>query len=591
MSNPTYCPQCQAPLKVPAGLAADKSIICPECRLKFVPPVSDAPMGDAPAASEAPASYLGLILLVLGIVIFAGAIGVWSLLNRSDPAITSAAGDNAPGGDDELSKLTAKLKSDSSESKATGETSATPPIPAPTPSKPEVPQPIKKAPKTYAETKRPEENPSTPVIAVEAGVAQQQQVNEAIDRGVAYLKAAQYPTGTWSKNPDNAPQTYSVGYAALGGLTLLECQVPAADPAVQKAAAFVRTTQITDRLHRNYQMACAILFLDRLGDPQDRTLIQNYALHLVAGQTARGGWQYDSPDLSDVELQQLFNFLEATRIPVADLKSTLDKKVNGAGEPAQPAAKKPPAKKAVAKVPPAQTLSRQVLAIPIVYLHYFPKGTPPAPVQRDMLVGLMPEDNSNAQFALLALWTARRHGIPTERCLIAAAQKFATSQNHDGGWGYTGSGGLVQITNSTPAMTAVGLLGLAMGYAVVPAAPPTGKLPEQPAIANALTKLGKHIDADDMKNFYFLWSVERVAMLYNLKTIGSRDWYDVGAKMLLSTQQKEGSWSMQRYSGSTPPLDTCFALLFLKRSNLVQDLSDRLPFLMAIRDPGGPPER
>jgi hypothetical protein len=140
-------------------------------------------------------------------------------------------------------------------------------------------------------------------------------------------------------------------------------------------------------------------------------------------------------------------------------------------------------------------------------------------------------------------------------------------------------------------MTSVGLLGLAMGYAVMPKPPPTGKLPEVPAIANALTKLGKHIDADDMKNFYFLWSVERVAMLYNLKTIGSRDWYDVGAKMLLSNQQKEGNWSMGRYSGSTPPLDTCFALLFLKRSNLVQDLSDRLPFLMAIRDPGGPPER
>jgi hypothetical protein len=581
MSKPTYCPQCQAPLKVPAGLAADKAIICPACRLKFVPPVSDAP-----TAGEAAASHLGLILLVLGIVIFASAIGIWSLLNRSDPAITSAAGDNVSGSDGELSKLTAKLQSDASETKAKDQTAAA--NPAPAPSKPEVSQPIKKpVPKTYAETKRPEEGPSAaPVIAVETGIVQQQQVNEAIDRGVAYLKAAQYPTGTWSKNPDNAPQTYSVGYAALGGLTLLECQVPAGDPAVQKAAAFVRTTQITDRLHRNYQMACVILFLDRLGDPQDRALIQNYALHLVAGQSVRGGWTYDSPDLSNVELQQLLHFLEATRLPVPELQTTDKKEAKGTEAPAKPPAKKSAARPKVA-VPPARSLSQQVLAIPIVYLHYFPKGTPPEPKQREFLVSLTPGDNSNTQFALLALWAARRHDVATERCLIAAAHRFVAIQNKDdGGWSYYGD--VSQIAHSTPAMTSVGL---AMGYAVMPKPPPTGKLPEVPAIANALTKLGKHIDADDMKNFYFLWSVERVAMLYNLKTIGSRDWYDVGAKMLLSNQQKEGNWSMGRYSGSTPPLDTCFALLFLKRSNLVQDLSDRLPFLMAIRDPGGPPER
>ena len=28
-----------------------------------------------------------------------------------------------------------------------------------------------------------------------------------------------------------------------------------------------------------------------------------------------------------------------------------------------------------------------------------------------------------------------------------------------------------------------------------------------------------------MQEMYFLWSVERVAMLYDLKTIGGRDWY------------------------------------------------------------------
>lgn len=585
MSKPTYCPQCQAPLKIPAGLAADKAVTCPGCRLKFVPPATEA---------GPPVSRVGLIMVVLGIVVFAGAIAAWNWIANRQTA--SSVAKNIASNDVSTDKL-------AGESNAKGANSLILVAPPPKPSSPgdplpdaPPPMPKKPTPKTYAETKVSQDNPAAAPVVV-ADNAQQQQINDAIEKGVAYLRAAQYPTGTWTKNPDNTPQTYSVGYAALGGLTLLECQVPAGDPVVQKAAAFVRSTPITDRLHRNYQMACAVLFLDRLGDPQDRTLIQSYALHLVAGQTVRGGWTYDSPDLSHAELQQLLNFLEATRLPVAELRSPLEKKnAPGADTLAEPAAKKSAARpKTVASkavLQPLQTLSRHVLNIPVVYRHYFPKGTPPEPRQKDFLVSLMPDDNSNAQFALLALWTARRHGVPTERSLIAAAQKFFTTQNEDGGWGYTGTGsGIIQITHSTPAMTSVGLLGLAMGYAVMPAAPPAGKLPEIPAIAKALTKLGKHVDAEDMKNFYFLWSVERVAMLYNLKTIGSRDWYDVGVKMLLPIQRKEGNWAMNKYSGSTPVLDTCFALLFLKRSNLVQDLSDRLPFLMAIRDPAGQPER
>ena len=586
MVKPTCCPQCQAPLKIPADLAADKAIICPSCRLKFVPPATSD-------TTSAPASRVGLIMVVLGILVLAGTIVAWNLIVGANHGVAPSVANNASIMDGGSDKLAAKLNTESPEVKAASPSSpvASPPMPAANNASPQAPPPMpkKSAPKTYAETKQPET--TAPGVAI-LDNSQPKEISEAIEKGVAYLKAAQYPSGTWTKNPDNAPQTYSVGYAALGGLTLLECQVPAADPAVQKAAAFVRSTPITDRLHRNYQMACVILFLDRLADPQDKTLIQTYALHLVAGQTVRGGWTYDSPDLSNVELQQLLNFLEATRLPILELHSPLDKKETKSAEASAKTAAKKSAARPKAVVQPQQTLSRQVLGIPIVYLHYFPKGTPPEPRQREFLVSLMPDDNSNAQFALLALWAARRHGVPTERCLMAAAQKFTTSQNQDGGWGYTGTGGgIIQIAQSTPAMTSVGLLSLAMGYAVIPAAPPTGKLPEVPAIANALTKLGKHIDAEDMKNFYFLWSVERVAMLYNLKTIGKRDWYDVGVKMLLPIQEKEGNWTTNKYSGSTPVLDTCFALLFLKRSNLMQDLSDRLPFFMAIRDPGGQPER
>ena len=38
------------------------------------------------------------------------------------------------------------------------------------------------------------------------------------------------------------------------------------------------------------------------------------------------------------------------------------------------------------------------------------------------------DDNSNSQFALLALWAARRHGVAGERALLLADQRFAHSE-------------------------------------------------------------------------------------------------------------------------------------------------------------------
>ena len=89
------------------------------------------------------------------------------------------------------------------------------------------------------------------------------------------------------------------------------------------------------------------------------------------------------------------------------------------------------------------------------------------------------------------------------------------------------------------------------------------------------------------QNLYALWSCERVAVLYNLKTIGGKDWYGWAAEMLLANQHPDGHWQSGLYHGSAPTIDTCFALLILKRSNLVQDLSENLSTYIAISDPDG----
>ena len=81
-------------------------------------------------------------------------------------------------------------------------------------------------------------------------------------------------------------------------------------------------------------------------------------------------------------------------------------------------------------------------------------------------------------------------------------------------------------------------------------------------------------------NLYYLWSLERVAVLYSLKKIGDKDWYAWGAALLVASQQPDGHWLGIQYPGGNFPLiDTCFALLFLKRANFVKDLTQKIEFL------------
>ena len=61
-------------------------------------------------------------------------------------------------------------------------------------------------------------------------------------------------------------------------------------------------------------------------------------------------------------------------------------------------------------------------------------------------------------------------------------------------------------------------------------------------------------------------------MLFNLKEIGGKKWYEWGADTIVKNQRPDGSWR-DRFPGIC---DTCFALLFLKRANVAKDLTDKL---------------
>ncbi len=59
-------------------------------------------------------------------------------------------------------------------------------------------------------------------------------------------------------------------------------------------------------------------------------------------------------------------------------------------------------------------------------------------------------------------------------------------------------------------------------------------------------------------HYYYLYGLERAGMLFGTETIGSHKWYKEGSEYLIAAQDNDGKWNN--------PVDTCFAILFLKRA-------------------------
>jgi hypothetical protein len=392
--------------------------------------------------------------------------------------------------------------------------------------------------RSLAETPPPEP-PSLPSPGARSTVAvsmeEQRRIDDAIVKGVWYLKDHVPLNGTWGDGIAGVRDDgQSLAFAALPALTLLECGVPESDPIVQKAARFVREKAPIMRTGTDtYQRSLAILFLDRLGDPQDRELIQYLALGLIAGQRPDDhGWGYGCPLLDRQATTKLLTLLR-------DEKQTLEQ--------------------------------WQQDALKIVA--FSPGET----------------DNSNSQFAILALWVSRRHGVPIERTIERVEKRFSTTQvvskddgmDVDGSWPYKAN---QHHVSEWPTMTCAGLLGMAVAQGLAAERKDKDRALEERSsrIRRGLAVLGRSIDRPEEKrkmDLYFLWSLERVGVLFNLDKIEGKDWYAWGRKPLLDSQQDDGSWTKGGFWGSHPVINTCFALLFLEQANLAADLTAKLRML------------
>lgn len=425
------------------------------------------------------------------------------------------------------------------------------------------------------------------MAALVLGVVCQSHADERIQASIAaavkYLKTrhgTEFVPNNELEVGENESGAYAEGPAALAGLALMESGIVAPnDPAIMNIAARVRHAAI--RQHQTYQLSLNIMFLDKLGTPLDTELIQSMAVRLLLGQTPRGGWSYRCRAPDDQEIARLKQLVSEAKPAAKNDGSPVGADIDS----------RPRLSDAVADI----LKSRRLL----------PPSNGANPDGMD--------DNSNTQFAILGLWAARRHGVPVDDALAFVEKRFLAAQDpRSGGWGY-GVGGFV---SPTPPMTCVGLLALAISSGnnservlragAKPKVNPDGKVTEpkdikppkisnplesrsvqaglayiapfiappapkqgQGAVAPSLPGAGVGTLGDWMSDLYFLWTLERVCMVYGLKDIHRRDWYAIGSKYLMESQNHDGSWR-HKYS---PEIETSFGLMFMCRSNLVKDLT------------------
>ncbi len=184
-------------------------------------------------------------------------------------------------------------------------------------------------------------------------------------------------------------------------------------------------------------------------------------------------------------------------------------------------------------------------------------------------------DNSNSQYAMLALHEASEAGVRVTPAVWELAQKYWIScQVGDGSWGYTlgnlgGSGSMTCAGITSLWITSQHLMAAdarAAGESVTCCG--GGRSPQQ--LERGLAWLGSRFTVVENPGtrgqtwlYYYLYGLERVGRFTARRYIGNSDWYLEGAKMFVASQdQLDGTF---KGSHEDKVVATSFALLFLAK--------------------------
>jgi hypothetical protein len=186
-------------------------------------------------------------------------------------------------------------------------------------------------------------------------------------------------------------------------------------------------------------------------------------------------------------------------------------------------------------------------------------------------------DNSNSQFAMLALHEAERIGARiTPRTWNLARAYWEDCQNPDGSWGY------VKGQSGTGSMTCAGITSLIIAADKLQGADAKvdgdrilccrQQAEPNNRIRMAMKWFGRNFAVthnpgrDNQFHYYYLYGMERVGRLSANRFLGQHDWYREGAEVLL---QKKGGSIVDPWPGqgleADPKIATSMALLFLAK--------------------------
>jgi len=193
-----------------------------------------------------------------------------------------------------------------------------------------------------------------------------------------------------------------------------------------------------------------------------------------------------------------------------------------------------------------------------------------------------PGDNSNSQFALLALYEAERIGVPVKQQTWKRAYDYwISAQMPDGSFSYMKG----EVLPGTASMTCAGIGALVITAGEVNAGDATvnganvqccDNQANDDAIERAVAWLARNFQVDSNAGesnnkwlLYYLYGVERVGRLTARRHIGDHDWYREGAKFLIDHQDKVGGGAWKRDDPTRVESDeviaTSLALLFLSK--------------------------
>ncbi|MCA8965553.1 MAG: hypothetical protein KDC48_11750 [Planctomycetes bacterium] len=373
-------------------------------------------------------------------------------------------------------------------------------------------------------------------------------VAAAIERGTNRLKAdlKNLDAQSLRREPEDADRSYHAGRLALGLLALIKGGVPKDDPVIVAGVAELRRRVLVD----TYSLGNALMVLEALHAPPgefgdlkqgaidrprkrvvpdaDKQLMQQWADQLLGNLDTR----------VDKGYLLRFNYVAGPRF---------DNSVNQYG----------------------------LLGL---YSAHLCGVELPATVWESAINHLLADQIPEGEKVKLDLvdyrTNARRLAAPEEKFTVSTLYARAL------GWSYEGPKSAGVLSPAYGSMTAAGITGLAICQAALEDYAGQKRIKLQNDASRArndgfawmaqnmtMRYHAGSIDRQPRWFYYYLYSLERAALLSGIALIQDRDWYFEGAMVLVLAQQDNGHWPAELHYDLGIERDA-MAILFLKQSTM-----------------------